>query len=80
MMRKKTVKALEPRYVGMIDHAYYFVCPREGAQHSVKKIKTGAAYLKSLILYDLRKSNLEATITMMRRFDWENYKVRGVTI
>ena len=75
MMRKKAAKALEPRYVSMVDHAYYFVCPREGVQRSVNKRKPGVAYLRHLILNNLNKENLEATIGIMKGLDWSNEKV-----
>jgi len=69
MIRKKTVKTLEPRYVFMIDHAYSIVCPPDVVK--VERIRSPLElYLESLLIDDLSKETLDLTISQLHMMDW----------
>lgn len=75
MIRKKAVKTLEPRYVSMIDHAFFFVCPPEGGTKTFKKRPLLNAYLRFLIFDCLSKETLHSTVEQLKTLDWEDQKV-----
>jgi hypothetical protein len=75
MIRKKTVKTLEPRYVSMIDHAYFFVIPPEGGSKVEKPKPPLERYLDDLLIQDLNRASLEFAISQLIKFDWDNEEV-----
>uniref|UniRef100_A0A646QJ82 Regulator of nonsense transcripts 2 n=1 Tax=Hemiscolopendra marginata TaxID=943146 RepID=A0A646QJ82_9MYRI len=72
MMRKKTVLALDSRYVTMIENAYYYCNPPEAPQ-SVKKDRPPMhEYIRRLLYKDLSKNNTEKILRQMRKLNWDD--------
>ncbi|KAG7177035.1 Regulator of nonsense transcripts 2-like [Homarus americanus] len=67
MMRKKTVKAFDPRYNTMIENAYFYVNPPDTGPETTKKERPPMhQYIRKLLYNDLCKSNTEKIL----RQDW----------
>jgi regulator of nonsense transcripts 2 len=78
MIRKKTVKSLEPRYVSMIDHAYSVVLPREDAPRIEKKLTAIELYLRPILMEDLCKSTYKKALSVLKSLPWNDSWVRGI--
>lgn len=76
MIRKKTVKSLEPRYVSMIDHAHSVVLPREDAPRIMKKLTPIEIFLEPILLQDLSKSTYRQTMNVLKILPWDDPWVR----
>jgi len=76
MQRKKTVRNMEPRYVYMLDNAYYHICPPAGGSIHRKKKSVMQTFLEYVLCEDLNKTTLERADTVLRKFDWSNEEVR----
>ncbi|ODN04067.1 Regulator of nonsense transcripts 2 [Orchesella cincta] len=72
MQRKKTVRNMEPRYVYMLDSAYYHICPPVGGSINRKKKSMMQTFLEYVLCEDLNKSTLERADKVLRKFDWSN--------
>ncbi|XP_069942909.1 regulator of nonsense transcripts 2 isoform X2 [Cherax quadricarinatus] len=73
MMRKKTVKAFDPRYNTMIENAYFYVNPPDTGPETTKKERpTIHQYIRKLLYNDLCKSNTEKILRQMRKMHWED--------
>ncbi|KAK3865393.1 hypothetical protein Pcinc_028997 [Petrolisthes cinctipes] len=72
MMRKKTVKAFDPRYNTMIENAYFYVNPPDtGPETSRKERPPMHQYIRKLLYNDLSKSNTEKILRQMRKMQWD---------
>ena len=69
-MRKKQAKTLEPRYVHMVEHAYFNVHPPEGGNKKQKPPPI-EAYIVDLVYNSLTRENLEDSIILIRRLSWD---------
>jgi len=69
-MRKKQAKALEPRYVHMVDHSYFCVHPPEGVSRKTKP-PAEEAYVNDLLCNSLTRDTLEDTILLIRELSWD---------
>lgn len=73
MMRKKTVKAFDPRYNTMIENAYFYVNPPDTGPDTAKKERPPMhQYIRKLLYIDLSKSNTEKILRQMRKMHWED--------
>ncbi|XP_047478568.1 regulator of nonsense transcripts 2-like [Penaeus chinensis] len=73
MMRKKTVKAFDPRYNTMIENAYFYVNPPDSGPETTKKERPPMhQYIRKLLYDDLCKSNTEKILRQMRKMHWED--------
>ncbi|KAJ4432503.1 hypothetical protein ANN_21123 [Periplaneta americana] len=72
MMRKKSVTALESRYVTMIENAFYYVNPPDIV--SVEKIEQPPMhqFIQKLLYQKLSKFNIEYVLQLITKLDWEN--------
>jgi len=74
MMRKRQAKALDPRYSDLVEQAYLAVFPPVGGQKK-QRIPTMEAFLREHIYIRLARKNLEATLGLLRKLDYNNHKV-----
>lgn len=73
MMRKKTVKAFDPRYNTMIENAYFYVNPPDTGPDTAKKERPPMhQYIRKLLYNDLSKTNTEKILRQMRKMHWED--------
>ncbi|XP_071552083.1 regulator of nonsense transcripts 2 isoform X1 [Panulirus ornatus] len=81
MMRKKTVKAFDPRYNTMIENAYFYVNPPDTGPDSAKKERPPMhQYIRKLLYNDLCKSNTEKILRQMRKMHWEDSAIAGYIV
>ncbi|XP_042223985.1 regulator of nonsense transcripts 2-like isoform X2 [Homarus americanus] len=81
MMRKKTVKAFDPRYNTMIENAYFYVNPPDTGPETTKKERPPMhQYIRKLLYNDLCKSNTEKILRQMRKMHWEDPAISGYII
>lgn len=85
MMRKKAVTVMDPRYVTIIENAYYFVDPPETPIGLVKKDRPPIhEFMRKLLYQDLSKTNTDKILKLMRKLNWEddivsNYAIKCLT-
>ncbi|KAF4525965.1 hypothetical protein B566_EDAN000756 [Ephemera danica] len=73
MMRKKSVMALDSRYVTMIENAYYYVDPPEASPSQQKKERPPMHdYIRKLLYQDLCKPTTDRTLRQMRKLCWDD--------
>ncbi|PSN43999.1 Regulator of nonsense transcripts 2 [Blattella germanica] len=85
MMRKKSVTALDSRYVTMIENAYYYVDPPDTAPFVKKERPVMHEFIRKILYQDLMKANTDKVLRLMRKLDWENidlaeYAVKCLTM
>uniref|UniRef100_A0A1B6LDI7 Regulator of nonsense transcripts 2 n=1 Tax=Graphocephala atropunctata TaxID=36148 RepID=A0A1B6LDI7_9HEMI len=85
IMRMKTGKTLDSRYVTMIENAYYFVNPPETPVTRVKERPIMHEYIRHILYQDLTKpADAPKVLELMRRLNWKdqhifNYAVKCLT-
>ncbi|XP_048488261.1 regulator of nonsense transcripts 2 [Plutella xylostella] len=72
MMRKKTVSALDSRYVTQIENAFYYVCPPEAPAQPREEEPPLHQFIRKILHEDLQKSNEEKILRLMRKLNWED--------
>lgn len=75
MLRKKTVRNMEPRYVYMLDSAYYHICPPAGGASHRKKKPSLQAFMEHVLCEDLNKTTLQRADNVLKIFDWNDPQV-----
>lgn len=80
MMRKKSVMALDTRYVTQIENAYYFVNPPENIGLTKKVRPILHEYIRWLLYQELQKNNTDKVLRSIRRLDWENEECAAYAI
>ncbi|XP_059473711.1 regulator of nonsense transcripts 2 [Neocloeon triangulifer] len=71
MMRKKSVMALDSRYVTMIENAYYHVDPPEvGPGQMREELPPLHEYIRKLVYQDLSKQTTDRILRQMRKLKW----------
>ncbi|CAK1544178.1 unnamed protein product [Leptosia nina] len=80
MMRKKTVSALDSRYVTQIENAFYYVCPPEAPAQPKEEEPPMHQFIRKILHEDLQKSNEEKILRLMRKLNWEDAEVSTVAI
>ncbi|KAJ8931717.1 hypothetical protein NQ314_015335 [Rhamnusium bicolor] len=80
MMRKKSVMALDSRYVTQIENAYYYVNPPEVVTITKKERPVMHQFIRKLLYQDLQKNNTDKIMRLMRKLDWSNTEVATYAI
>lgn len=80
MMRKKTVSALDSRYVTQIENAFYFVCPPETPAQPKEEEPPMHQFIRKILHEDLQKSNEEKILRLMRKLNWDDPETSAVAI
>ena len=85
MMRKKSVTALDSRYVTIIENAFYYVDPPDTAPFVKKERPPVHEFIRKVLYQDLMKANTDKVLRLMRRLDWEDpdlseYAVKCLTM
>ncbi|XP_069694080.1 regulator of nonsense transcripts 2-like isoform X2 [Periplaneta americana] len=85
MMRKKSVTALDSRYVTMIENAFYYVDPPDTAPFVKKERPPMHEFIRKILYQELMKANTDKVLRLMRKLDWENsdlaeYAVKCLTM
>ncbi|CAG9566638.1 unnamed protein product [Danaus chrysippus] len=80
MMRKKTVSALDSRYVTQIENAFYYVCPPEAPAQPKEEEPPMHQFIRKILHEDLQKSNEEKILRLMRKLNWDDPEVAAVAI
>ncbi|KAL0895005.1 hypothetical protein ABMA27_013477 [Loxostege sticticalis] len=80
MMRKKTVSALDSRYVTQIENAFYYVCPPEAPAQPKEEEPPMHQFIRKILHEDLQKSNEEKILRLMRKLNWDDPELSAVAI
>ncbi|KAI8428186.1 hypothetical protein MSG28_002421 [Choristoneura fumiferana] len=80
MMRKKTVSALDSRYVTQIENAFYYVCPPEAPAQPKEEEPPMFQFIRKILHEDLQKSNEEKIFRLMRKINWDDPDVAAAAI
>lgn len=83
MMRKKSVMALDSRYVTMIENAYYYVSPPDTPLTKAKERPPLHQFIRHLLYQELMKPGTEtesSVLTLMRKLDWQDPQVAAYAI
>lgn len=80
MMRKKSVMALDSRYVTQIENAYYYVNPPEIVTIIKKERPLMHQFIRKLLYQDLQKNNTDKIMRLMRKLDWANPEIASYAI
>nr|CAD7572840.1 unnamed protein product [Timema californicum] len=80
MMRKKSVTALDSRYVTMIENAYYHVNPPELAPYVKKERPPMHEFIRKILYQDLTKPNTDKVLRLMRKLEWDNEELASYAV
>ncbi|VVD00769.1 regulator of nonsense transcripts 2 [Leptidea sinapis] len=80
MMRKKTVSALDSRYVTQIENAFYYVCPPEAPAQPKEEEPPMHQFIRKILHEDLQKSNEEKILRLMRKLNWDDPEISYVAV
>ncbi|GBP06021.1 Regulator of nonsense transcripts 2 [Eumeta japonica] len=80
MMRKKTVSALDSRYVTQIENAFYYVCPPEAPTQPKEEESPMHQFIRKILHEDLQKSNEEKILRLMRKLNWDDPEISSIAI
>ncbi|KAF9958268.1 hypothetical protein BGZ65_001564, partial [Modicella reniformis] len=80
LKRKKIVFHLEPRFLLMIDNAYYQCNPPEQKTRRKREIPPIEQFVRKLIYLDLSKKNVESTHKLLRKLDWNNKEIYDLVL
>ncbi|KAG0055167.1 hypothetical protein BGZ83_009469 [Gryganskiella cystojenkinii] len=72
LKRKKAALHLEPRFLLMIDNAYYQCNPPEQSTRKKRDIPPIEQFIRKLLYLDLCKKNVELTHKLLRKLHWED--------
>ncbi|KAF9322104.1 hypothetical protein BG003_006949 [Podila horticola] len=80
MKKKKAALHLEPRYLLMIDNAYYQCNPPEQTTRQKREIPPIEQFIRKLLYLDLSKKNVETTHKLLRKLDWSNSQIYSLVV
>lgn len=80
MMRKKSVMALDSRYVTQIENAYYYVNPPDMVTVPKKERPVLNQFIRKLLYHDLQKNNIDKVMRLLRKLDWNNEETAAYAI
>ncbi|KAG0357792.1 hypothetical protein BG005_003099 [Podila minutissima] len=80
MKKKKAALHLEPRYLLMIDNAYYQCNPPEQTTRQKREIPPIEQFIRKLLYLDLSKKNVETTHKLLRKLDWSNPQIYSLVV
>ncbi|KAL1517813.1 hypothetical protein ABEB36_001536 [Hypothenemus hampei] len=80
MMRMKTVKSLDSRYVTQIENTYYHVNPPDVVAEAKKERPVMHQFIRKLLYQDLQKNNTDKIMRLLRKLDWANEDIAAYAI
>ncbi|KAI1319719.1 hypothetical protein EDD11_003413 [Mortierella claussenii] len=80
LKRKKAALHLEPRFLLMIDNAYYQCNPPEQKTRQKREIPPIEQFIRKLLYLDLCKKNVETTHKLLRKLDWNNKEIYDLVV
>ncbi|KAF9098346.1 hypothetical protein BGX23_006400 [Mortierella sp. AD031] len=80
LKRKKAAIHLEPRFLLMIDNAYYQCNPPEQSTRQKREIPPIEQFIRKLLYLDLCKKNVESTHKLLRKLDWNNPDIYNLVV
>ncbi|KAF9209638.1 hypothetical protein BGZ59_010023, partial [Podila verticillata] len=80
MKKKKAALHLEPRFLLMIDNAYYQCNPPEQTTRQKREIPPIEQFIRKLLYLDLSKKNVETTHKLLRKLDWSNPQIYSLVV
>ncbi|KAG0277333.1 hypothetical protein BGZ95_006119, partial [Linnemannia exigua] len=80
LKRKKAALHLEPRFLLMIDNAYYQCNPPEQSTRQKREIPPIEQFIRKLLYLDLCKKNVETTHKLLRKLDWGNPEIYNLVV
>ncbi|KAF8941624.1 hypothetical protein BGZ58_003654 [Dissophora ornata] len=80
LKRKKAAFHLEPRFLLMIDNAYYQCNPPEQKTRQKREIPPIEQFVRKLLYLDLCKKNVETTHKLLRKLDWNNKEIYNLVL
>ncbi|KAF9186588.1 hypothetical protein BGZ51_000327 [Haplosporangium sp. Z 767] len=80
LKRKKAALHLEPRFLLMIDNAYYQCNPPEQSARQKREMPPIEQFIRKLLYLDLCKKNVEATHKLLRKLDWTNKEIYNLVV
>ncbi|KAF9145512.1 hypothetical protein BGX30_008510 [Mortierella sp. GBA39] len=80
LKRKKAALHLEPRFLLMIDNAYYQCNPPEQSTRQKREIPPIEQFIRKLLYLDLCKKNVEITHKLLRKLDWSNPEIYNLVV
>ncbi|XP_073833077.1 UPF2 regulator of nonsense mediated mRNA decay isoform X1 [Musca autumnalis] len=80
MMRLKTATALDSRHAAQVENVYYLVKPPETVKQDVVLRPPIHEYIRHLIFEELNKQNVERSIKILRRINWNDPTVSSYVI
>ncbi|CAB0039926.1 unnamed protein product [Trichogramma brassicae] len=80
MMRKRQVTSLDPRYVTLIENAYYSINPPESVTIVKKERPPLHEFIRKLLYQDLGRNTIDKVLQLMIKLDWHNKEVSDYAI
>uniref|UniRef100_A0A1I8PTW1 MIF4G domain-containing protein n=1 Tax=Stomoxys calcitrans TaxID=35570 RepID=A0A1I8PTW1_STOCA len=80
MLRLKTATALDSRHAAQVENVYYLVKPPETIKQDVVLRPPIHEYIRHLVFEELNKQNVERSIKMLRRINWNDPTVSSYVI
>lgn len=80
MLRLKTATALDSRHAAQVENVYYLVKPPETIKQDVVLRPPIHEYIRHLIFEELNKQNVERSIKILRRINWNDATVSSYVI
>ncbi|KAG0198675.1 hypothetical protein BGX28_007898, partial [Mortierella sp. GBA30] len=80
LKRKKAALHLEPRFLLMIDNAYYQCNPPEQSTRQKRDVPPIEQFIRKLLYLDLCKKNVETTHKLLRKLDWNNKEIYSLVV
>lgn len=79
-MRKKSVMALDSRYVTMVENAFYAVLPREGIATIRKDRPPMHEFLRQILYQELSKQNVSMVTKLLHKIDWNDPELSAYVV
>ncbi|KAF9908195.1 hypothetical protein EC991_010121 [Linnemannia zychae] len=80
LKRKKAALHLEPRFLLMIDNAYYQCNPPEQSTRQKREVPPIEQFIRKLLYLDLCKKNVETTHKLLRKLDWSKPEIYNLVV
>ncbi|KAF9426064.1 hypothetical protein BGZ94_006975 [Podila epigama] len=80
MKKKKAALHLEPRFLLMIDNAYYQCNPPEETVRQKREMPPIEQFIRKLLYLDLSKRNVETTHKLLRKLDWNDPQIYNLVL
>ncbi|CAL8125382.1 unnamed protein product [Orchesella dallaii] len=80
MMRRKSTKRLDQRYIYMVDSVYSQLCPPAEKSIQKKRKSSQQVFLEHILCEDLSKQSLERADKVLRMLDWRNEEVYNMAV